>query len=272
MPEELLDTAQVRTPGQDVGRGRVPQAVRSEIGHVGGCRGAMDDVAHGARVDAASARAEQAIRLRRFATGLLVLMAAVLLPSTVTLTVNTAGNLTVAGTVTAGIISAKSRKLPDETYVPFIQTDVAINPGNSGGPLINMRGEVVGIIPRSLMDREHGHTGLTELHVVETMHERKQMMAERADAFLTLPGGIGTFEELFETWTWLQLGYHAKPVGLLDVAGYYGPLRQMLAHTVQQGFFSAAQHDTLLVDDSAARLLQRLRAACGDDGEDYSRI
>ncbi|MBI5335265.1 MAG: TIGR00730 family Rossman fold protein [Burkholderiales bacterium] len=133
-------------------------------------------------------------------------------------------------------------------------------------------GEVVGIIPRSLMDREHGHTGLTELHVVETMHERKQMMAERADAFLTLPGGIGTFEELFETWTWLQLGYHAKPVGLLDVAGYYGPLRQMLAHTVQQGFFSPQQHDTLLVDESAERLLQRLRAACRGNGEDYSRI
>jgi uncharacterized protein (TIGR00730 family) len=75
--------------------------------------------------------------------------------------------------------------------------------------------------PRSLMERELGHPGLHELHVVETMHERKQMMAERSDAFVALPGGIGTFEELFEVWTWRQLGYHDKPVGLLNVDGYY---------------------------------------------------
>ena len=83
---------------------------------------------------------------------------------------------------------------------------------------------VVGVIPQSLMSRELGHTGLNELHVVETMHERKMMMAERSDAFLALPGGIGTFEELFEVWSWRQLGYHDKPLGLLNVAGYYGAL------------------------------------------------
>ena len=80
---------------------------------------------------------------------------------------------------------------------------------------------VVGVIPESLMDRELGHPGLTELHVVETMHQRKMMMAERSDAFIALPGGIGTFEELFEVWSWRQLGYHDKPLGLLNVAGYY---------------------------------------------------
>ena len=83
----------------------------------------------------------------------------------------------------------------------------------------------VGVIPSSLMERELGHAGLDELHVVETMHERKRLMAERADAFLALPGGIGTFEELFEAWTWRQLGYHDKPLGLLDVGGYYALLQ-----------------------------------------------
>ena len=83
---------------------------------------------------------------------------------------------------------------------------------------------VVGVIPQSLMVRELGHAGLTELHVVDTMHQRKTMMAERSDAFLALPGGIGTFEELFEVWTWRQLGYHDQPIGLLNVAGYYDPL------------------------------------------------
>ena len=81
---------------------------------------------------------------------------------------------------------------------------------------------VVGVIPESLMHRELGHTGLSELHVVQTMHERKRLMAERSDAFLALPGGIGTLEELFEVWTWRQLGYHDKPVGLLNSDGYYG--------------------------------------------------
>jgi uncharacterized protein (TIGR00730 family) len=80
--------------------------------------------------------------------------------------------------------------------------------------------EVIGVIPKALMGRELGHGGLTELHVVDTMHERKRLMAERSDAFVALPGGIGTFEELFEVWTWLQLGYHDKPVGLLNATGY----------------------------------------------------
>ena len=86
------------------------------------------------------------------------------------------------------------------------------------------------------MSRELGHRGLTELHVVETMHERKQMMAERSDAFVALPGGIGTFEELFEVWTWRQLGYHDKPVGLLNVDGYYDALLGFLSDSERKGF------------------------------------
>jgi uncharacterized protein (TIGR00730 family) len=117
---------------------------------------------------------------------------------------------------------------------------------------------VVGVIPRSLMQRELGHTGLTELHVVDTMHQRKTLMAERADAFLALPGGIGTFEEMFEVWTWRQLGYHDKPVGLLNVGGYYDALVEFLASTVAHGFVQPAQRELLQVSDEPGELLARL--------------
>jgi uncharacterized protein (TIGR00730 family) len=120
---------------------------------------------------------------------------------------------------------------------------------------------VTGVIPRTLMEREVGHAGLTELHVVETMHERKQMMAERSDAFLALPGGIGTFEELFEVWTWRQLGYHDKPVGLLDVQGYYAPLLGFMDRTVDSGFVSAPQRALLLTGTDPADLLSRMGEA-----------
>jgi len=133
---------------------------------------------------------------------------------------------------------------------------------------------VVGVIPSTLMERELGHGGLHELHVVETMHERKHMMAERSDAFVALPGGIGTFEELFEVWTWRQLGYHDKPVGLLNVAGYYDALIAFLAQTEQHGFVSAAQRELLTVDDEPRRLLERLGEAAGHAKapDDYARI
>ena len=117
---------------------------------------------------------------------------------------------------------------------------------------------VVGVIPQSLMVRELGHPGLTELHVVETMHQRKTLMAERADAFVALPGGIGTFEELFEVWTWRQLGYHDKPVGLLNVAGYYDPLLAFLDQATGKGFMRAAQHELLQVHTDPRTLLARL--------------
>lgn len=119
-------------------------------------------------------------------------------------------------------------------------------------------GQVTGIIPQALMDREVGHTGLTELHVVQTMHERKRMMAERADAFLALPGGIGTFEELFEVWTWRQLGYHDKPVGLLDTNGYYGGLLDFLRHSERCGLMSEWQMGLIRTGIEPAALLAAL--------------
>ena len=93
-------------------------------------------------------------------------------------------------------------------------------------------GRVVGVIPKALVEKEWAHHGCTELHIVDTMHDRTRMMAERADAFLALPGGIGTFEELFEVWTWRQLGYHDKPIGILNTAGYYDPLLGFLRQSV----------------------------------------
>jgi uncharacterized protein (TIGR00730 family) len=135
-------------------------------------------------------------------------------------------------------------------------------------------GRVVGVIPRMLMDREVGHTDLQELHVVDTMHQRKQMMAERAQAFLALPGGIGTLEELFEVWTWRQIGYHARPIGLLNVAGYYDALLGFLQHSVDQGFLGAAQRQVLQVGEDASDLVERLHSQAGPASAraDYRKI
>jgi hypothetical protein len=119
-------------------------------------------------------------------------------------------------------------------------------------------GRVTGVIPESLMRREVGHTKLHELHVVPTMHLRKQMMAERADAFVALPGGIGTLEELYEVWTWRQLGYHAQPLGLLNVAGYYDRLLAFMRQTVDEGFLDPDQLAHLLVADDPVQMLDRV--------------
>lgn len=124
-------------------------------------------------------------------------------------------------------------------------------------------GRVVGIIPKALVEREWAHQGCTELHVVDTMHERKRLMADRADAFLALPGGIGTFEEFFEVWTWRQLGYHDKPVGLLNVAGYYDGLMAFLRTGVEQQFMNEWQMELIRVGDDIARLLPELVQAAG---------
>jgi uncharacterized protein (TIGR00730 family) len=134
-------------------------------------------------------------------------------------------------------------------------------------------GRVVGVIPQSLMERELGHTGLSELHVVDTMHERKRLMAERSDMFLALPGGIGTLEELFEVWTWRQLGYHDKPVGLLNTAGYYDKLLAFVADMDEHGFVQPAQRQLLQVATQPQPLLQRLGqlAAGATAPDDYSR-
>lgn len=119
-------------------------------------------------------------------------------------------------------------------------------------------GEVIGVIPSALMDKELGHTGVTKLHVVGSMHERKQLMADLSDGFIALPGGIGTLEELFETFTWLQLGFHAKPVGLLNVAGFYDDLLGFLRHAAAERFLRAEHLDSLLVETDAGVLLDRM--------------
>ena len=121
--------------------------------------------------------------------------------------------------------------------------------------------EVRGVLPRALAERELAHDGLTELHVVGSMHERKTMMADLADAFVALPGGIGTFEELFEVWTWTQLGFHAKPVGLLDAGGYYEGLVAFLDHATREGFVKPVHRDMLVVDAEPESLLVRLATA-----------
>ncbi len=129
-------------------------------------------------------------------------------------------------------------------------------------------GRVVGVIPQSLVDKEHANHACDELHIVQTMHERKALMAERSHAFLALPGGIGTFEELFEVWTWRQLGYHDKPIGLLDVAGYYQPLLTFLAGSVQAGFMGPWQMDLVRVGTEPAGLLAELVQAASRAPQD----
>ena len=119
-------------------------------------------------------------------------------------------------------------------------------------------GEVIGIIPQSLKTAELGHTGCTRLEVVDGMHARKARMAELADAFIALPGGLGTLEELFEVWTWGQLGYHAKPMGLLEVDGFYAQLEGFLDHLVAQGFVAAPHRAMLQVEASPTALLDAL--------------
>jgi uncharacterized protein (TIGR00730 family) len=116
-------------------------------------------------------------------------------------------------------------------------------------------GRVVGVIPRGLVDRELAHPGVTELRIVDTLHERKGVMAELSDGFIALPGGLGTLEELAEVLSWAQLDLHVKPVGLLDVAGYFGRLEAFLDHAVTEGFIAERHRRLLLVEDDLDRLL-----------------
>ena len=175
---------------------------------------------------------------------------------------------------------------------PFVQSarDVGRWIGERGGQLVygggnnglmgtvaqatlEAGGTVVGIIPHALVEKEWAKRNCTELHVVETMHDRKQMMAERAGAFLALAGGIGTFEELFEVWTWRQLGYHDKPVGILNTLGYYDPLLQFLQGSVRAGFMNDWQMDLVQVGTDPGALLEALVAGSKPAGaQDLSRI
>ncbi|CAN7263624.1 TIGR00730 family Rossman fold protein [Acidovorax sp. LjRoot118] len=126
-------------------------------------------------------------------------------------------------------------------------------------------GRVVGVIPQALVDKELANRQCDELHIVQTMHERKAMMAERSDAFIAMPGGIGTFEELFEVWTWRQLGYHDKPLGLLNVAGYYDGLLAFLNHSVASGFMGEWQMGLLHAASDTPTLLQTLVEQAGNN-------
>ena len=121
-------------------------------------------------------------------------------------------------------------------------------------------GEVTGVIPQELVDRELAHHGLTRLHVVGSLHERKALMAELSDAFVALPGGFGTLDELVEQLTWSQLGLHAKPIGLLDAEGYWGPLIALARHATAEGFVREADRGAIAVAHAGEALLDRLAA------------
>jgi uncharacterized protein (TIGR00730 family) len=127
--------------------------------------------------------------------------------------------------------------------------------------VLRLGGEVTGVIPRALVEREVGHAGLTRIFVVKDMHERKAMMAELSDGFIALPGGMGTLEELFEMLTWSQLGIHAKPVGLLNVGGFYDGLVAFVAHQRAEGFVRAEHAGLMMVDAAPDALVRRLREA-----------
>ena len=118
-------------------------------------------------------------------------------------------------------------------------------------------GDVIGVIPRHLVERELAHAGLTTLHEVGSMHERKAMMADLSDGFIALPGGVGTFEELFEVWTWGQLGHHQKPCALFNAAGYYDQLIAFLDHALTEGFMRQPYRDMLIVENQVDSLLDR---------------
>jgi len=125
--------------------------------------------------------------------------------------------------------------------------------------ILRLGGEVTGVIPKDLLDLEVGHQGLTRLHIVKDMHERKAMMMDLSDGFIALPGGLGTLEELFEVLTWSQLRYHAKPVGLLNAHGFFDMLLAYLQYTVDEGFVRPIHSDLLMVETEPAALLRRFR-------------
>jgi uncharacterized protein (TIGR00730 family) len=131
--------------------------------------------------------------------------------------------------------------------------------GEVANAVMRAGGTAIGVIPQSLADRV-SHRGLTELHIVSSMHERKQMMVELSDAFIALPGGFGTLEEIAEILTWAQLGFHKKPCGLVNVAGYFDSFLSFLDHAVSEGFMKQEHHDMLFVSDDPATLLERFRS------------
>lgn len=133
--------------------------------------------------------------------------------------------------------------------------------GKVADAVMTAGGEAIGVIPRFLMDREVGHTALTEIHVVDSMHERKAMMAKLSDGFAILPGGIGTLEEMFEVWTWRQLGLHPKPCAVLNVGGYYDRMVGFLDDMVTEGFLQPGHRAALTIADTPEALLAAMRFA-----------
>jgi len=136
--------------------------------------------------------------------------------------------------------------------------------GRIADAVMEAGGETIGVIPRDLMDREFAHGGLTRLEVVDDMHRRKARMAELADAFVALPGGLGTLEEIFEVAAWAQLKLHSKPIGLLNVAGYYDALMRFLDHAVAEDFLKAKHRDRIVVAADPATLVDELAAMTAD--------
>lgn len=124
--------------------------------------------------------------------------------------------------------------------------------------MLKRGGEVIGVIPQKLVDIEVAHYNLTHLHIVSGMHERKALMAKLSDAFIVMPGGIGTMDEFFEMYTWLQLGYHHKPVALLNIKGFYNMLIGFLEHMVQQGYFQRYRYEQLIIEEHPADLVDRI--------------
>ncbi len=130
--------------------------------------------------------------------------------------------------------------------------------GEIADTVLSAGGEVIGIMPQALVDKEISHSGLTDLRVVGSMHERKAMMADISDGFIALPGGLGTIEELFEVLTWSQLGYHRKPCALLNVKGYYDTISQFLNHAVEEQFVKQIHRDMILIEENPNKLLDAM--------------
>lgn len=159
------------------------------------------------------------------------------------------------------------RQVAEELGIYLAKNKIAIVYGGGNVGLMGLMadaalgagGEVIGVIPEHLMAREVGHRGLSQLHVVKSMHERKALMADLSDGFLALPGGFGTFEEFCEMLTWSQLGLHQKPCGLLNIENYYTPMLQMFDHAVEEGFLRAENRRIVLASDSITEMLDAMR-------------
>ncbi|MFC3768973.1 TIGR00730 family Rossman fold protein [Paenibacillus sp. GCM10012303] len=145
--------------------------------------------------------------------------------------------------------------------------------GRVADKVLSAGGQAIGVMPTGLFRRELAHTSLTEFHEVGTMHERKALMAQLSDAFISLPGGLGTYEELFEAACWSQIGIHAKPIGLLNVRGFFDPLVEMLKHTVREGFMREENLELLVVEPDPVRLIERLlQYAPVDQGQKWVEL